>query len=224
MELINLNDICKTYTKSKQPVNVLKKISLAVNSGDFLGIVGASGSGKTTLLNIIGFLDSQSSGDYIFLNKPTNKLTKKQLAKLRTENIGFIFQNFNLINSLTALENVTLPLYYKGINKRKREAMGISALKSVGLEEKCNFYPSELSGGQCQRVAVARAVVTKPKLILADEPTGNLDSFSGETIKKLLFELNRKGHTIILITHDKEFSSLLPKTATLKDGVIKVNS
>ncbi len=219
-EIIRLENVSKIYGKSGTTLAALDNVSLSVNKGEYISIVGNSGSGKSTLMNIIGFLDKQTSGKYYFCGEESNLLKENRLAKIRANNIGFIFQGFNLIPTLTALENVMLPLSYKGVPKKDRETIAKNALEKVGLIERINHHPNELSGGQCQRVAVARAIATKPNLILADEPTGNLDSVSGEQIKQLLFDLNKEGNTILLITHDKEFAARTPKTITIKDGKI----
>lgn len=219
-EVIKLENLSKIYGKSGTSLAALDKVNLTVYKGDYISIVGNSGSGKSTLMNIVGFLDKQTSGKYYFCGEESNMLSNRRLAKIRANNIGFIFQGFNLIPSLNALENVMLPLSYKGVNKKERKKIATKALIRVGLSDRISHYPNELSGGQCQRVAIARAIATKPNLILADEPTGNLDSSSGEQIKQLLFELHNEGNTILLITHDKEFASRTPKTITIRDGRI----
>jgi len=219
-EIIRLENLSKIYGKKGTTLAALDNINLTVNKGEYISIVGNSGSGKSTLMNIVGFLDKQTSGKYYFCGEESNKLKQNRLAKIRANNIGFIFQGFNLIPSLNALENVMLPLSYKGVNKKDRKEIAKAALERVWLDDRMTHYPNELSGGQCQRVAIARAIATKPNLILADEPTGNLDSSSGEQIKQLLFDLHREGNTILLITHDKEFASRTPKTITIKDGRI----
>lgn len=219
-EIIKLENLSKIYGKKGTTLAALDNINLTVNKGEYISIVGNSGSGKSTLMNIVGFLDKQTSGKYYFCGEESNKLKQNRLAKIRANNIGFIFQGFNLIPSLNALENVMLPLSYKGVNKKDRKEIAKAALERVWLDDRMTHYPNELSGGQCQRVAIARAIATKPNLILADEPTGNLDSSSGEQIKQLLFELHNEGNTILLITHDKEFAARTPKTITIKDGRI----
>ena len=219
-EIIKLENLSKIYGKKGTTLAALDNINLTVNKGEYISIVGNSGSGKSTLMNIVGFLDKQTSGKYYFCGEESNKLKQNRLAKIRANNIGFIFQGFNLIPSLNALENVMLPLSYKGVNKKDRKEIAKAALERVWLDDRMTHYPNELSGGQCQRVAIARAIATKPNLILADEPTGNLDSSSGEQIKQLLFDLHREGNTILLITHDKEFAARTPKTITIKDGRI----
>lgn len=219
-EIIRLENISKIYGVSGNQLAALDNINLTVKKGEYISIVGNSGSGKSTLMNIIGFLDKQTSGRYYFCGEESNTLKENRLAKIRANNIGFIFQGFNLIPTLSALDNVILPLTYKGISKKERTIIAKTALEKVGLLNRIKHYPNELSGGQCQRVAVARAIATKPNLILADEPTGNLDSSSGEQIKQLLFDLHNEGNTILLITHDKEFAARTPKTITIKDGRI----
>lgn len=219
-EIIRLENVSKIYGKSGTTLAALDNINLTINQGEYISIVGNSGSGKSTLMNIIGFLDKQTSGKYYFCGEESKFLKENRLAKIRSNNIGFIFQGFNLIPTLNAIENVMLPLSYKGVSKKEREKQAKIMLERVGLKERITHYPNELSGGQCQRVAIARAIATRPSLILADEPTGNLDSSSGEQIKQLLFELHNEGNTILLITHDKEFAARTPKTITIKDGRI----
>ena len=219
-EIIKLENIYKNYGKNDKSFSALKNISFCVKKGDYVSIVGNSGSGKSTLMNIIGFLDKQTSGNYYFCGKSTENLNEKQLSEIRANKIGFIFQGFNLISSLSALDNVILPLIYKKVPKKQRESIAISALDKVGLSNKYKNLPSELSGGQCQRVAIARAIATKPEIILADEPTGNLDSTSGKQIEKILNDLHHEGNTILLITHDKELAMRSPRIVKIKDGML----
>jgi len=219
--LIKLDSIVKKYGKGQRAVYALKGISLSVYKGEFLAIMGASGSGKSTCLNIIGCLDTPTSGTYIFNGVEVNKLTKKQLALLRRRYIGFVFQNYNLLERNTALENVELPLIYHKIPSRERKNKALLALKEVGLNGWEHHLPSELSGGQQQRVAIARAIVKKPILLLADEPTGNLDSEMSHEIMKLLLRLNKEeGLTIIMVTHEKEMAEYADRVIILKDGII----
>jgi len=214
----DLHKIKKSYIAGGQTYDILKGIDLSINEGGFVAIMGPSGSGKSTLLNIIGCLDIATSGTYVLNQKDISLLDKRELATIRNKFIGFIFQNFNLINSLSVLQNVLLPAFYKGdedINK------AMKLLKSVGLEEKANFKPNELSGGQKQRVAIARSLINDPDILLADEPTGALDSKTGKEIMDIIVDLNQKQKkTIIMVTHDKNVASLAHKIINLKDGLI----
>lgn len=217
MKIIELKNIKKTYTMGEVKVQVLRGISLTIKKGDFVVIIGPSGSGKSTLMNMIGILDKPSSGQVLLHNKNIAHLNEDQLAILRGKTIGFVFQQFNLIKSMTALENVLLPtLFLGGESKRER---GIKLLELVGLGDRIDHKPTELSGGQQQRVAIARSLINDPEIILADEPTGNLDSASGKVVMQTLHKLNRdEGKTIILITHDTELISKNTKTIKIKDG------
>ncbi len=216
MEIINICNLKKIYRKQNNTVYALNGINLNVNSGEFLSIMGASGSGKSTLMNILGCLDVQTSGKYRVFGKDTAELSKREISDLRSRNIGFIFQNFNLIPSLNALENVTLPLMYRKMPKYERECIAKRALTAVGLEDRIYHYPSEMSGGQQQRTAVARAIASNPDIILADEPTGNLDATSSKSVMHILRKMNNDGKTVILITHD-------PKVALFADKIIKID-
>lgn len=220
MHLIELNNICKSFSLPTGKVNVLKGINLTVDSGEFVSIIGQSGSGKSTLMNILGCLDTPTKGEYILNGSNISKSKEKILTNIRSREIGFIFQSFNLISSLTALENVELPLSYKSIPKFKRKKAAKNALKRVGLESRINHKPSQLSGGQQQRVAIARAIAASPPIILADEPTGNLDSKSGKEIVEILLELHKKGKTLILITHDNSLADLADRKISICDGKI----
>ena len=220
MSVIKLENICKTYNNGKLSVPALKGINLSVENGEFLSIVGASGSGKSTLMNIIGCLDVADSGNYYLLSKNVAKLKEKELSHIRRENIGFVFQKFNLISTLNAFENVALPLMYANLEAKQREKRVKQALESVGLIDRMYHKPSELSGGQQQRVAIARAIVTNPQILLADEPTGNLDSASSKQIMNLLKSLNSNGVSIVLITHDSKTASFAQRNVTVKDGII----
>ena len=220
MSVIKLENICKTYNNGKLSVPALKGINLSVENGEFLSIVGASGSGKSTLMNIIGCLDVADSGNYYLLSKNVAKLKEKELSHIRRENIGFVFQKFNLISTLNAFENVALPLMYANLEAKQREKRVKQALESVGLIDRIYHKPSELSGGQQQRVAIARAIVTNPQILLADEPTGNLDSASSKQIMNLLKSLNSNGVSIVLITHDSKTASFAQRNVTVKDGII----
>nr|WP_312578595.1 ABC transporter ATP-binding protein [Sedimentibacter sp.] len=221
--MINLKNITKTYDMGSVKVQVLKGISLHIAEGEFLSIMGPSGSGKSTLMNMIGCLDVPTTGEYYLDGKEISTYNEKQLSKIRNEKIGFIFQKFNLLSKLTAYENVELPLIYRGMNNKERKERSIEALKKVGLSDRMNHNPTELSGGQQQRVAIARALAGNPPVLLADEPTGNLDSKSGYDVMNLIKELNKEGKTIILITHDNEVAEAAEKMVTIKDGMLTKN-
>lgn len=218
--MIQIVNMSKVYLMGNNTVNALNNIDIHIKKHEFVAIVGPSGSGKSTLMNMIGCLDTPTSGDYILDNKEVSKLNDNQLADIRNQKIGFIFQRFNLLNRLSAIENVELPLVYQGVSGKEAQRRAIEALESVGLEDRKFHKPFELSGGQQQRVAIARALVTKPPLILADEPTGNLDSKSGIEIIKLLKQLHSGGNTIVLITHDNKVASEAQRVVRLQDGEI----
>lgn len=219
--IAELTGVGKVYKAGQaSPFRALKDINLKVKKGEFLAIVGPSGSGKTTLMNIIGFLDRPTTGTYKLDGKNVSKFSENKLARLRNRKLGFVFQNFNLLARTTTLQNVALPLFYAGIPRNEREKMAKKALSEVGLEDKADSRPNELSGGEQQRVAIARALVANPDIILADEPTGNLDSRTGAQIISLLGKLNKKGKTIILITHSLEIAHNADRTIRLKDGKI----
>ncbi|MFQ5596843.1 MAG: ABC transporter ATP-binding protein [Nitrospiria bacterium] len=218
--LIELNDISKTYRMGELDVKALTETSFSIDQGECVSIVGPSGSGKTTLLDIIGCLSRPSSGDYLLQGEAVQDLSDFELARTRNRKIGFIFQTFHLLGRNTALINVSLPLFYAGLTRETRTARAKEALSIVGLEDRIHHRPNQLSGGQQQRVAIARALVNRPEIILADEPTGNLDSQSGREIVEVLLELNRKGHTLLLITHDPELAARTQRTLTIKDGRI----
>ena len=218
--MINIKDLTKIYRTEEVETTALNKLSLKVKQGEFVSIMGTSGCGKSTLLNIIGLLDMPNEGSYLFDGTGVAKFKEKERANLRKANIGFVFQNFNLIDELTVYENVELPLIYNKVPKQERKTRVIEILERIGIAHRAKHFPLQLSGGQQQRVAVARALVTNPKLILADEPTGNLDSKNGNEVMELLTELHSQGATIIMVTHsayDAKFSS---RIVTLKDGVI----
>jgi len=217
-KLVILKNITKSYKTGKISYQVLKGINLEVEEEDFLAIMGASGSGKSTLLNIIGLLDKPNSGIYILDGQEVSKLNKKELAYLRNRKIGFVFQAFYLVPWATALENVLLPLLYRGNITKEDEKKAIELLKRLGLEKRINARPNELSGGEQQRVAIARALITNPKLLLADEPTGNLDSKSSQEVMSIFKELNENGITIIMVTHDPEIADFAKKVKIIKDG------
>ena len=217
-ELIKLENVYKIYKLEEVEVPAINGISLTINKGEFVALIGPSGSGKSTAMNLIGCLDTASKGD-IFLDEfNIAKLSESDLAQIRGKKIGFIFQVFNLINSLTALENVALPMTFQNISRKEKLDKARELLELVGLKDRMNHLPSQLSGGQRQRVAIARALVNEPEIILADEPTGNLDTKTGEEIMKVLVELNKKGKTIILVTHNPELTKLTGKIIRLKDG------
>lgn len=220
MALIELKDLNKTYFGA-QPLHVLKGINLSIERGEFVSIMGASGSGKSTLLNILGILDNYDTGEYYLDGKLIKNLSETRSADYRNRMIGFIFQSYNLIGFKTAVENVELPLYYQGIGRRKRHKMAMEYLERMGLSAWAGHFPNEMSGGQKQRVAIARALVTRPDIILADEPTGALDSKTGAEIMELLSELNRKDNmTIIVVTHESGVANVSNKIIHIKDGVI----
>ena len=223
MAIVKLTDICKDYVQGKEPVRVLKNVSLTVEQGDYLAIMGPSGSGKTTLMNLIGLLDVPTSGEYQLDGKDLKNLSDKELAKLRNKHIGFVFQNFNLLPKMDAVDNVALPLLYAGIPLKERRARAAEALEAVGLGERKNFLPNQLSGGQCQRVAIARAMVGKPDLLLADEPTGALDTKSGNQIMELFRKLSDEGITIIMITHEPSIAACADKTYHILDGELRTD-
>jgi ABC-type lipoprotein export system ATPase subunit len=219
--LISLSNITKTYHLGEVDLEVLKGVSLDIKQGEFVAIMGSSGSGKTTLMNIIGFLDKPTKGEYLLEDKDVTSLSKNVLAEIRNQKIGFVFQSFNLLARTSALENVELPLYYSDkIDKKERHSRALEMLSLVGLDKRYKHYSTQLSGGEQQRVAVARALVNKPVIVLADEPTGNLDSKTGREIMDLFGELNKKGITVIIITHDKEIAQHAKRVIHIKDGLV----
>ena len=222
--LLNIQNIYKNYGKEPMIVPVLKDVSLEVVQGDYIAIMGPSGSGKTTLMNIIGCLDRASLGTYLFEDEDISEMNDDALSDLRLNKIGFVFQNFNLLSSETAQENVALPLIYAGIDKEKRNQRAIDVLNKVGLQDRISFKPSQLSGGQKQRVAIARAIINNPKILLADEPTGALDQASGKQVMELFKSLNDEGVTIIMITHDANVASHAKKFfISLMEKSLKIN-
>ena len=223
MEILKLTDICKDYQQGKEPVRVLKNINLTVHKGDYLAIMGPSGSGKTTLMNLIGFLDVPTSGSYELEGQNLKDLTDDQLADIRNKHIGFVFQSFHLLPKMDALENVALPLLYAGVPLKERQQRAEEALKAVGLEERIHFLPNQLSGGQCQRVAIARAMVGKPTMLLADEPTGALDTKSGNQIMDIFRQLSNDGMTIIMITHEQSIAQCADKIYHILDGELRTD-
>ena len=218
--MISLKNISKVYYQGNNEQTVLESISLDVLQGEFLAIMGPSGSGKSTLMNIIGCLDKPTEGEFYIENQFVNVLNDNELSDLRNKKIGFVFQNFNLLPRLSVIDNVSLPLVYAGIPKKQRKERAFELLRSVGLEDHIDYYPNELSGGQKQRVAIARALVTNPTFILADEPTGALDTKTSFQIMSLFEELNQNGTTIVLITHEPEIAELCHKTVVLRDGKV----
>lgn len=219
--LIEIRDICKVYNPGENEVRALDGVSLQIERGEFVAIIGQSGSGKSTLMNMLGCLDIPSSGTYILNGCDVSNMTDDELSDIRNQEIGFIFQGFNLIAALTALENVELPLIYRGVGKKERKHLSEEALKKVGLEHRMEHKPAEMSGGQQQRVAIARAIAQAPPVILADEPTGNLDSGSSKEIIGILKELHSDGRTVILITHDNEIAAQAKRVIKIKDGKIE---
>lgn len=218
--MLELKNIYKNYTQGKMDVPVLKDISLSVDEGEYVAIMGPSGSGKTTLMNIIGCLDSPTSGEYILEGKDISQSSDNKLSDVRLHSIGFVFQSFYLLSRQSALENVALPLLYAGVRRKERQAIARKALERVGLGERVNFKPTQLSGGQCQRVAIARAIVNNPKVLLADEPTGALDTKSGEQIMEIFQKLNEEGVTIVMITHEPEIAAHAKRVLHIRDGML----
>ena len=219
--LIHIENMKKIYNPGENEVRALDGIDLDIEKGELVAIVGHSGSGKSTLMNMLGCLDTPTSGKYVLDGQDVASMTDNQLADVRNKEIGFIFQGFNLISNLDAVENVELPLVYRGVSKNERKQLAMEALKSVGLEDRMKHKPNEMSGGQQQRVAVARAVAAKPPIILADEPTGNLDTKSTQEIMEILKELHRSGRTVIIITHDEEIASQAHRVIRILDGRIE---
>ena len=218
--LVEMKDICKDYPQGRETVRVLKNVSLQVKEGDYLAIMGPSGSGKTTLMNLIGCLDVPTSGSYLLAGKDLHGATSNELAQVRNKLLGFVFQSFYLLPKMSAVDNVALPLLYAGVPKKERRERAVEALKLMGLGERLDFRPNQLSGGQCQRVAIARAIVGKPKLLLADEPTGALDSASGDQIMDIFDSLNQNGATIIMITHERSIAECAKEIRYIRDGVL----
>ncbi len=219
--LVEVKDICKIYNPGENEVRALDHVSVTIEENEFVAIIGHSGSGKSTLMNMLGCLDIPTSGTYLLHDQDVSHMTDDEQSDVRNREIGFIFQGFNLIPNLTALENVELPLIYRGVNKGVREELSKKALAKVGLENRMSHKPSEMSGGQQQRVAIARAIAQAPPIVLADEPTGNLDSGSSREIMDILKELHSEGRTIILITHDNEIAALAKRTIKIKDGRVE---
>lgn len=221
--LVEVRDMCKIYNPGENEVRALDHVSLTIYQGEFVGIIGHSGSGKSTLMNMLGCLDVPTSGSYFLNGKDVSHMSDDELSDIRNVEIGFIFQGFNLIPNLTAQENVELPLIYRGIGKKEREVLARESLEMVGLAHRMDHKPSEMSGGQQQRVAIARAIAAKPPVILADEPTGNLDSRSTQEIMNILKDLHKDGRTVILITHDDEIAAQVRRVIRIKDGKVEAD-
>jgi putative ABC transport system ATP-binding protein len=222
--LIDIQNLKKDYIMESITVNALKEINLQIDKNEFVAIMGPSGSGKSTLMNILGCLDTPSEGTYLFDHVDITKLDDDELSAIRNAQIGFIFQSFNLLPRITALLNVELPLMYAGVDKTQRKKQAILSLEKVGLGDRIHHKPAELSGGQRQRVAIARALVTNPGIILADEPTGALDTKSGEEIMQIFSSLNEEGHTVLLITHEREIAACAKRIIEIRDGMITQDS
>lgn len=220
MPLIELKNITKLYGRGENRVAALDNVSLTINRGEFVAIAGASGSGKSTLMNMLGCLDVQTSGEYLLDGVPVNRLSDRELTKIRNKEIGFIFQSFNLIAGLTAKENVELPLIYRGLSAAVRNELALHALEKVSLKNRVNHRPNQMSGGQQQRTAIARAIAAEPPIILADEPTGNLDSKCGAEVMRILYDLHAQGKTVIIITHDDSVAAQAARTIRIQDGVL----
>lgn len=218
--LVDIRDMCKVYNPGENEVRALDHVNLTINENEFVAIIGQSGSGKSTLMNMLGCLDIPTSGSYFLHDQDVSHLSDDQLSDIRNKEIGFIFQGFNLIQNLTAIENVELPLIYRGVSKKERTRMSETALQKVGLENRKTHKPSEMSGGQQQRVAIARAIAQAPPVVLADEPTGNLDSASSKEIMEILKGLHAEGRTIILITHDNDIAAQAERVIKIMDGSI----
>lgn len=221
MKIIETSEISKIYRMGNQTVNALQSISISIDRGEYVAFMGPSGSGKSTLMNIVGCLDTPSSGSYLLNNKLVSEMTENELADTRNKEIGFVFQTFNLLPRASALENIALPLIYAGYSKSERYEMAMQALESVSLADRSHHKPNELSGGQRQRVAIARALVNNPSIILADEPTGNLDTKTSRDIMNLFQELHDKGNTIIMVTHEDDIAHYAHRIIRLRDGLIE---
>jgi len=219
--MIRIENLHKSYVTGLNSLHVLKGINLNINAGELVSVMGSSGSGKSTLLNIIGILDNYDQGKYILDNQEIREMSEKKAALLRNKYIGFVFQSFNLISFKNAMENVALPLYYQNVGRKKRNLAALEFLERMGLKEWAHHQPNELSGGQKQRIAIARALITKPKIILADEPTGALDTSTSYEVMEIFKEINDLGITVIIVTHEKDISEMTNKIIRLKDGLIE---
>jgi len=219
--MINIKNIHKSYTNGQHNLHVLKGIDLNIEAGEMISIMGPSGSGKSTLLNILGILDNYDEGEYMLNGKKIQDLNERKAARIRNEKLGFVFQSFNLVSFKNAMENVALPLYYQKVPRRKRNRIALEYLDKLGLKEWAHHLPSELSGGQKQRVAIARALITRPKVILADEPTGALDSVTSQEMMDLLTEINKTGITMIIVTHELDIAKRTQRTIRIIDGTIR---
>jgi putative ABC transport system ATP-binding protein len=219
--IIHLEHICKSYYLGKQELQVLKGIDMDILRNEYVALMGPSGSGKSTLMNILGCLDTPTTGKYLLNDKDVSSMTDNELAEVRNREIGFVFQQFNLLPRLTAIENVALPLIYSGIDKKERLERAMEVMKKVRLEDRSHHKPNELSGGQCQRVAIARALINDPSIILADEPTGNLDSKTSYEIMEMLGKIHADGNTVILVTHEEDISGFAHRIIRLRDGLVE---
>lgn len=219
--IIHLDGIRKSYYMGRQELQVLKGIDLDIFQNEYVALMGPSGSGKSTLMNILGCLDSPTAGRYVLNGQDVSKMPDDNLADVRNKEIGFVFQQFNLLPRLTALENVALPLVYAGVGRKQRTDMAMEVIKKVGLEERSHHKPNELSGGQCQRVAIARALVNNPSLILADEPTGNLDTKTSKEIMDIFSQIQAAGNTVVLVTHEEDIANYAKRIVRLRDGLIE---
>jgi putative ABC transport system ATP-binding protein len=222
--VIQLDGVRKNYYLGKVVIEVLKGISLSIQTSEFVALMGTSGSGKSTLMNIIGCLDSPTGGTYLLNNQPVGNMTDNSLADIRNKEIGFVFQQFNLLPRLTALENVALPLVYAGVNKKERTERAKDVLNMVNLSERSHHKPNEMSGGQNQRVAIARALVNNPSIILADEPTGNLDSKTSKEIMAIFEQIHLAGNTVVLVTHEEDIAAYAKRIVRLKDGLVETDT
>ena len=219
--VIEITHLVKNYYLGKQAIQVLKGLELTILKNEYVALMGPSGSGKSTLMNILGCLDTPTSGTYILNHKDVSRMPEDDLAAIRNQEIGFVFQQFNLLPKYTALENVALPLVYAGWNKKDREERAMEVMKSVNLEDRASHKPNEMSGGQCQRVAIARALVNNPSIILADEPTGNLDSKTSVEIMDIFDKIHAKGNTVVLVTHEEDIAEFAHRVIRLRDGIIE---
>src|SRR6218665_1340661 len=224
MKIIETTDIAKRYVMGSEVIQALKSVSISVNRGEYVAFMGPSGSGKSTLMNIIGCLDTPTTGRYVLNNKDVSDMTESELAEIRNKEIGFVFQTFNLLPRMSSLDNVALPLIYAGLSKSDRTEKAMLSLKNVGLENRAGHKPNELSGGQRQRVAIARALVNDPSILLADEPTGNLDSKTSYEIMDLFDQLYSKGNTIVMVTHEEDIAHYAHRIIRLRDGLVESDS